>query len=80
MDRLEFYRFFCDFQVVFDSALIKSPKEYCVPGNSKTIFFCNSYHFIHFIKCFNWSIVIGLVIDYTGFEGSFYININKKPW
>jgi hypothetical protein len=27
-----------------------------------------------------WSVVICLVIVYTGFGGSFYININKKPW
>jgi hypothetical protein len=32
------------------------------------------------LKTINWSIVICLVIDYTGFGGSFYININKKPW
>jgi hypothetical protein len=28
---------------------------------------------------FNWSVVVCLVIDYTGFGGSFYMKINKKP-
>jgi hypothetical protein len=41
----------------------------------KKLSFCFSVWSCNPVLNFNWSIVICLVIDYTGFGGSFYINI-----